>query len=216
MSLSLIELLYPPKCIFCEAVTEDGYICSSCEKSLPWTGKNSCVTKGDFFVRCVSPLHYKDNVRNAIHRYKFRHYESYGKHFAELIYDCVTENIPQKPDLITFVPLSFRRRLSRGYNQSQLMAEHIARLSGIPLYPVLRKTKHTTAQSLLDDASKRKANISGAYKVRRNTDITGLNILLIDDVVTTGSTLSECSRMLLMAGADAVYCATLAKAGKHN
>lgn len=78
---------------------------------------------------------------------------------------------------------------------------------------MLKKTRDTKAQSTLKDKSQRRANITGAYKLMSGIDIKGLNILLVDDVVTTGSTLSECAKILLLGGAERVYCATLAKAG---
>lgn len=210
----ILDLFFPRKCVFCGKVLDgdNKYICDDCQKTLPWTTEASCKTTGDFFVRCVSPLRYDSVVRQAIHKYKFKRMEPYAMCFGELIAQCVTDNIAQKPDLITFVPLSLPRRLQRGYNQSRLIAEQVAIRTGVPIYPVLRRIRHTSAQSRIKEPAVRKANVSGAFRVN-NTDITGLKILLIDDVVTTGSTLSECSRMLLMAGADSVYCATLAKAG---
>ena len=78
---------------------------------------------------------------------------------------------------------------------------------------MLKKIRDTKAQSTLKDKSQRRANIAGAYALTSGMDIKGLSILLIDDVVTTGSTLSECAKMLLLGGAERIYCATVAKAG---
>ena len=81
------------------------------------------------------------------------------------------------------------------------------------MWGMLKKIRDTKAQSTLKDKSQRRANIAGAYTLARGIDVSGLNILLIDDVVTTGSTISECAKMLLMGGAERIYCATVAKAG---
>ena len=215
---TFLDILFPPKCVFCGKLTdpltdENKFLCSGCASVLPWTTKASGVTNGSFFVKCVSPLFYRGVVRDSIHRFKFGKQESNAGLYGMMIAACLVQHPDIKFDLITWVPLSRRRFWQRGFNQAQSIAESVALCTGTPLWKTLKKTRHTAAQSSLKDSARRRANIAGAYAVIDSVNVSGLSLLLIDDVVTTSSTLSECSRMLLMAGAEKVYCATLAKAG---
>ena len=104
------------------------------------------------------------------------------------------------------------RRRERGFDQSERLCMVIARELGLPVERLLQKTRHTKRQSELNDASMRAANASGAYSVVDPAKVAGRRILLIDDIVTTGATLAECSRVLRTAGAESVVCAVLAAA----
>ena len=114
-------------------------------------------------------------------------------------------------DLVTWVPLSRRRLRERGYDQARLLAKATAKELGLPLTPTLHKQRNTQPQSGTGDAAKRRANITGAYRMKRGADVAGKRVLLIDDIVTTGATLSECARVLGKAGAEQVVCATVAR-----
>lgn len=208
----ILDLLYPPKCIFCGTLlrSSNNLICEKCKKELPFT-KNGGILKGNFFTSCVSPLYYEDDVREALLRYKFYRATGYAEPFAELIADCVTEYIDGQVDMISWVPLSRKRLRQRGYDQARLLAEAVSKRMGIPCVSVLNKKRHTAPQSRTGSAEKRRSNISGAYTVNNPEIVRGKNILLIDDIVTTGSTFSECSRTLGMSGANRVYCAAVAR-----
>ena len=211
----ILDLLYPPKCTFCRELREDLVqgICLKCKKDLPYT-KNGGSLKGNFFTACVSPLYYEDDVREAMLRYKFYGLTSYSSSFGVLIASCADEYIDRQVDIISWVPLSRRRLRHRGYDQAQLIAEQVAVRLGLPCRPLLRKVRHTKKQSKTGSADKRKANVSGAYAVIDGQDVSGKTILLIDDIVTTGATFSECARTLGMAGAERVYCAAVARKRK--
>ena len=214
----LIELAFPPKCLFCHKLlwSDDGdgdFICSSCRNDLPRTTVANSVTVTDFATKCVSPLFYRNYVRDSVHRFKFYHCRFYSIPYAHLIKECLENHPDIKFDYITWVPLSRKRYRKRGYDQAQALAEALAHTLNTPLWGMLQKTRDTKAQSTLKDKSQRRANIAGAYKLSRGIDIKGMSILLVDDVVTTGSTLSECAKVLLLAGAERIYCATVAKAG---
>lgn len=211
----LLDFLYPPKCAFCRKLIPAGAdgICPECKKSLPFT-KSGDQVHGNFFTVCVAPLYYEDEVRDALLRYKFHQQASYCTAFGGLIADCVSERLTEPIDLVSWVPLSRKRLRKRGYDQAKLLAEEVAKQLDLPCRPVLKKVVNTAPQSRTGSAEKRKANISGAYIVPENQNLEDLTILLIDDIVTTGSTLSECSRMLGMAGVKRVYCAAAAQ--KHR
>ncbi|MFL6538639.1 MAG: ComF family protein [Chthoniobacterales bacterium] len=114
-------------------------------------------------------------------------------------------------DLVVAVPLHSARQRERGFNQAALLAELLARETGLRLHDVLERIRYTTTQTAYDRAE-RMRNLEGAFRLRRGADVQGLRVLLIDDVLTTGSTLSECARVLKAAGAVSVHAATAARA----
>ena len=206
------ELLFPWKCVFCDCVLENADICSDCEKNLPYTKGDSIYQKFPFVEKCVTPLYYKDKVRESIHRYKFNGCPAYFVRYGAIMAECVENNLDCGGiDVISWIPLSRKRQHSRGYNQSELIAREIGRLVGLPCAATLKKIKNNKPQSGTRDAKQRSENVAGVYQVIDGVDIKGKYILLVDDVVTTGSTLSEAARMLKKAGAKAVYCAALAR-----
>ena len=126
---------------------------------------------------------------------------------------CIADHGLDTFDLICWAPVSKKRRRKRGYDQGELLAREAAKQLGRECVPLLKKVRDTPAQSGLKDPSARRANVMGAYQAVEPALVVGKRILLVDDVVTTGETLSECASTLLMAGAEEVFCVTLAKAG---
>jgi len=208
----LLDILFPPKCVFCRRLLDRGenIICPKCRKELPYT-ENGGILKGNFFTSCVSPLYYENDVREALLRFKFSQMTAYAQPFGKLLSECAEEYIEEQVDIISWVPLSKKRLRKRGYDQAKLLAEAVSKELGIPCVPVLQKKRDTAPQSRTGGAEKRKRNIAGAYEVIDKNRIDGKTILLIDDIVTTGSTLAECARTLGRGGADKVYCATVAR-----
>lgn len=211
---NILDIFFPPKCVFCGKPLQKGSegICSKCAGSLPFTKDGQISQKGDFFDECVSPLRYEDDVRRSILRFKFKGATAYTDIYGALLADCIKKNLSGRYDLITWVPLSSKRAKDRGYDQAMLLALAAALELDDVAVETLVKNVHVQAQSSLTDKEARKANISGVFVVRDRELIAGRRILLIDDIVTTGSTLSECARTLLLAGAESVVCATLARA----
>jgi ComF family protein len=186
-------------------------MCPDCEKTLPYTSGADIKQKIPFAASAVAPLYYEKNVRQSLLRYKFGGCPGYADTYAALLADCVGENLQGEYDLVSWVPLSTRRLRSRGYDQARLLAEKTARILGADCTRLLKKTRNTRAQSATGSAEKRRANIAGAYVVTEPDLVNGKNILLFDDIITTGSTLSECARMLGMAGAGKVSAAAVAR-----
>lgn len=208
----LKDLIFPPRCVLCRGFIsrKANGICSKCAKTLPWLYESARHSDGEFFDDCVSPLKYEDNVRSAILRYKFSGKRVYSPVFGRLLCSCIGEEYPDQFDVITWVPISRKRLRKRGYDQSQLLAEYAAGVFGLPCMKLLNKNRDNPAQSSIRTAAERKGNVLGVYD-KVGEDIAGKRILLVDDIVTTGSTLGEAARILAMAGADTVLCATLAK-----
>ena len=210
----LLDLLFPPKCPFCQSILETPAdpVCPACQKSLPWLVGRAGERKVDFTQGCCSPLAYRGAVREAIHRYKFSGVRAYARPFGLLMAQCVQDRPEMAANLVTWAPLSRKRRRERGYDQGELLARAMAKRLGLPAVPTLVKARHTQPQSGLDSAEARRANALGAYALLPGADVAGRHVLLADDVVTPGATLSECARTLLEAGAAEVWCVTLAQA----
>lgn len=210
----ILDLLFPPRCVFCSDVLTrvgDG-ICENCQKELPWIVGQTAEQKFEFISLCASPLWYQGVVRESIHRYKFSNRSMYAKPYGRLVAQCITDHLSGKYDLITWVPLSGKSLKKRGYDQAMLLAMAASLELNDVAVETLRKKRNTDAQSSLKEESERRANVLGAYEIVDPVLVQGKRILLIDDVVTTGSTLSECARILRTHGASDVVCTTLCRA----
>ena len=210
----LADLIFPPKCPFCGKVKtqSDAPCCDDCAKNLPFLRGDAALRKGNYFEVCVSPLQYEDKVRKAILKFKFSGKTDYAEHFGKLMAACVAEHLTGRYDMITWVPLSVERKRTRGYDQAMLLACAMAlELSDVAV-EALVKIKDVVAQSTLKNAEERRENIDGVFDCYDPELIAGRRILLIDDIITTGVTLAECARVLLMGGAESVVCATIASA----
>ena len=209
---SIMNLFFPPKCAFCGRIlgSVDDAWCSKCTEELPFTLLHG-RQEGDYYDFCISPLYYKDTVRKSILRYKFKGAAAYADVYGKVLAECIRENPDIGYDVISWVPLSSKRKRSRGYDQAMLLALATALQLDDVAIETLRKTRDVRAQSELSDRDERNENISGVYEATDVELIEGKCVLLIDDIVTTGSTLSECARVLLDAGAKRVVCASLAR-----
>ena len=209
----LLDLFFPPRCAFCRRTGVHG-VCADCERTLPYAKVQLCEGAG--FGRCASPLLYEDAVRESLLRFKFHGAQSAAEGYGELLARCAAEELGGQFDTVTWVPVSKKRRRVRGYDQSELLARVIAKKLSLPLVPALQKHAERGPQSQLKDAAQRRSNASGAFSVLSGADVSGKTLLLIDDIVTTGATLSECCRVLKDAGAARVDCAAFASPRNEN
>ena len=208
----VLDLIFPPKCPFCGRLVErNTLLCGDCQRELPWLVGPVCRKPVELTGGCVAVFRYQDRVREAVHAYKFRGRSGRAYCFGTLIAQQVADQ-DLAFDLITWPPLSKKRLRQRGYDQAELLARRAGEVLEAPVVSTLHKS-HRPAQSGLEDPACRRANLLGAYTVPDPAAVAGKRVLLIDDVVTTGSTLSECAKMLELAGAQAVVCAALARAG---
>lgn len=202
----LKDLVYPRKCVFCHRILTDqpGIVCPKCEKTLPPAPEVS--GRGEFYKRAVGVYAYTGFVPDAVVRYKFSGCAFYSELFGKRMADVIGEKLEGKYDLITFVPIARLRRISRGYDQSELLANVIGRELNQPVLRTVVKKKNTGRQSRIHGIAERKANIQNAFRPYHPEKWAGKRLLLIDDVLTTGATVSEVSRVLLMHGAAEVSC----------
>ena len=210
--LNLLKLIYPDVCAFCNKIQKES-LCKKCEEKIKKYKKDIVIrSKNNYFEELISIFKYEVLIREKIIQYKFQDKSYIYNTFAKIILKnekvC---GLLKKYDIIIPVPIHRKRKLQRGYNQTQLIAKEIAKNIDIKLCDdVLVKSKNTIAQSKLNK-NKRKQNIKNAFKVLNLEKIQGKNILLFDDIFTTGSTVNECSKILKKAGAKTVGVLTIAK-----
>ena len=222
----VLSLFYPKRCIFCnEIVSPFSHICNDCDETLPKIDseicmlcgalKSDCVCKGrhgNFYDGVVAPLYYEGDVKRCIHGFKFYderlNYEGLGDMMTKALYRYYADI---DFDYITCIPIRKTNLKKRGYNQSRLLAKRVSDNTGIVLADdMLVKIYDTPSQRGVTELE-RKGNVAGVFDVNvEKYDVTDKNILIADDVKTTGTTLSECGKMLYLAGANKVYCLTAA------
>ena len=207
----ILDLLYPRKCVLCTALLSrsETDLCRRCRMSTERISHP--IVRGKFFSCCYSVYYYKKDVASAVKRMKFSGKDCYGQAFGRLLALRLLEE-KVTADLITWVPVSRRRRRQRGYDQGEEIARAVGKELGIPTARLLRKTRHTLAQARLEDRAQRRANVANAFAPVDPEKIQGKKLILIDDVITSGATLSECSKVLRAAGAETVVCGTFAAA----
>lgn len=206
------NFLFPPKCILCRKLLTNRQtdLCPECRKSAPESF--SAKRKIPFVAGWTAIWYYRDDVRRSIHRFKFYHHRHYAKSYGRLLGMKLLKEYPDGFDLLTWVPTGFFRKLGRGYDQSRLLARAVAKELGCQSISLLKKVRNTPPQSRIRETARRQANVSGAYMVINPTIVNGKRILLLDDVITTGSTCQECARVLMTAGAKEIFCAAVATA----
>jgi len=230
---SFINLFYPLHCAVCKKIlgSENEFgvcdfcrgqirqnprpYCGICGRSLKDNEKlcAECRRSKFYFTRAHSAYLYEGVIKELIHKFKYNKKLYLSGMLSSLMADFIKADlrILDGIDAITYVPLSSHRLRTRGFNQAKVLASHLAREFGLPLSDTLKKLRSTRNQNELsrDD---RLVNLRGSFRMIGNADILkGQRVLLIDDVMTTGATLDECSKTLLGGGACEVSCLTLAR-----
>jgi ComF family protein len=229
----LVSLFYPPFCAVCKrAVEPDERLCPGCAEKAPRirppfcakcsqpfsgaiTGSFTCANCANrvlHFEAAVSAYRSRGVVRELVHSFK------YGRqiHLRHLLGHWLAETqadsrlAGRRFDLAVPVPLHPARQRERGFNQAELLAGALHRSCGLRVGNVLQRTRYTATQTLFD-RSERMENLKGAFRLRRGGNVQDLRMLLVDDVLTTGSTLSECASVLHEAGALSVHAVTVAR-----
>ena len=217
MSLTkrLAELLFPPKCVLCGRLLEKDELdlCHSCRIDSPECPVSR--TKLPFTDSWVAIWHYEGLVRRSLILYKFRNRRHYVNCYGRLLAMKLQREHPEGFDILTWVPISSLRKLRRGFDQLELLANAVGRELGMEPVPLLKKRRHNRPQSGIVGDAHRRANVLGVYKTVNPEQIPGKRILLLDDIITTGATVGECARVLLTAGAKEVHCGVVASA-RHD
>lgn len=211
MIAGILDLLFPPRCAFCGGLMEraGSGVCPDCKKSLPYAGEGDALRMVNGYPS-VRAFYYEAMVEQGVHALKFGKAAWRANVFGRYIAQAAAEYLGGRFDAVTYVPVSWQRNAARGFDQARLLAQAAAKEWDAKAEPTLRKIRHNRPQSTLDDPRRRQANAAGAYRPLPWARIAGRRFLLIDDVITTGSTMSACAGTLLEAGAASVVCASLA------
>lgn len=222
--------VFPKRCDLCGEVIEldktrcdackklkfiDGKICKKCGREV-----ENCTCSRDnfspYYKSFCAPYYFEDSAVYAVHRLKSGGYSQLAIAMAKSIKSAVDLRFDGVSfDLVTFVPMSFYRKRVRGYNQSELLAKELAGLMNTEFDGLLYKNRHTRSQRK-SSAKQRRANLYGAFSLKQGKNVSGKTILIVDDVKTTGSTLSELAFTLKDAGAEAVYATAFTVTNKHK
>ena len=210
------NFFFPPKCVLCKTLLKEteSDLCRNCRENAPECGSHKI--KLSFLAQWTGVWYYKENVRQSILRYKFYGKRNYASAYGRILAMKLLKEGWEDTDVLTWAPISRQRKFRRGYDQVELMAKVAAEELGLELIPTLKKIRHTKPQSVMGDAAHRRANVLGAYEVIDPALVKNQRVLLLDDIVTTGATASECARVLLTAGAKEVKLATLAVASHET
>lgn len=223
--LDLAGILFPRRCPVCQEVVEDAgeRVCCICRTRLPYVREPSCrkcgkpllqeereycwdcSRKRHCYRKGKAPFLYDEVMRRSIAAFKYRGRREYAAFYAEeIVRRCSGTMRFWKAEVLVPIPLHSSRRRRRGFNQAELLARELSRRTGIPVDPtLLRRVKKTRAQKELND-QERLSNLKDAFSVRKGM-IPYKNIILVDDIYTTGSTIDAAARILLENGAQTVY-----------
>lgn len=211
---ALLDMIFPPRCVFCNEILLPGAkVCKKCAKEIIQINHVKCIVlpASGKAISCVSPFAYENKIRQSILQFKFHGHRNFAGIYAEKMAELVQKQFPEISfDFITSVPISSERRKIRGYNQSELLARSVSQCLSVPYDDCLVKIKNNREQHKLSEKERFK-NVLGVYQVENAEKISGKSVLLVDDIVTTGATLSACAAMLYQNGAKFVACATVAE-----
>lgn len=225
----LLWLAFTNHCPYCGSLLgKDEKLCKNCLENLPVIKGERCTFCGAGKDRCsckkhrlkydgvIAPFYYEDGVCECIRRLKFRGKDFAAYTLAKDMAECVEKEYGGIGfDFITFVPFSLRQKAQRPYNQSELLAQELSSFTKIPLKNCLVKLYDSSTQHETEK-NRRRGNVFGIYDVKNGADVRNKTVLLVDDIKTTGATLSECAVILKIRGAKAVYCVTAAVSAKKK
>jgi len=236
---SVLDLVFPRACLYCENSLKGGgdFLCRLCQNEIIFIDPpycHGCGIPADisynfptenfecalcrnnsfFFDRARSLGPYDAALKKLIYHFKFRKQPGVMKDIAPFMADYFDRQEESWEGFyVVPVPLFFRRMKERTFDQSFLIAREVAKVLNLPLANgLLRRVRDTESQALMKTKVERAKNIRGAFGVDRPDRVAGLNILLVDDVMTTGATVNEAAKMLKRAGAGQIHVFTLARA----
>lgn len=240
-----LDFVFPAECVYCHNVLNDDRVtifCQSCWSKIPLISGPVCPKCGSpytseavlrhtphficgecrnmlpHFDRAFAPTFYEQVLREAVHQFKFHHKRGLGRHLAQLMIRHLPADIDiSQYHLILPVPLHKSRQRQRGYNQAAILAKYLSRHYQIPLMAnALIRVRHTESQTQLKRRKARQQNVNKAFDVKMPSLLHAKQVILVDDVMTTGATVNECAKTLKKAGVKFVLVLTLSRAGVRS
>lgn len=221
----ILDLVFPKFCLSCHK--EADWLCGSCKEQIIQVKTQICPncarvsSQGKYCPKCrkghsltgilVSTYFEEGPVRELIHNFKYNHVLEIGDFLGEIMVQTLKENLAISSDfIITAVPLHWLRKSSRGYNQSEILGQMVAKKLKLPYQNLLIKKRKTERQVGLK-GKERRENLQNIFALIEGENIVGKTIILVDDITTTGTTLNECAKVLKENGAKRVWGLVLAK-----
>lgn len=215
--------VFPRRCSYCgKVIVPERQICEDCESNLPRITAPICLLCGHAKTDCTckqkkhkykaicAPFYYEDAIVQAIHRLKFENKDFLAESFTSDMAACVRREYADIMfDTVTFVPFTKRQMRLREWNPSETLAKALAEQLNLSSEALLVKLYETKTQHTLA-SSARTGNVFGVFETADPNAVAGKTVLLVDDIKTTGATLHECAKMLMLADAKAVYACTFA------
>lgn len=220
----IVNLVYPRRCPVCDDLVPMGQelICRECKEKIRYIGSPRCRKCGKqlydenviFCNDCEKRKHFYDNgyalydyrsMKSSIYRFKYSKRSEYAQYYAKDMYDHLTQEISRmEADALIPIPLHKTRQNKRGYNQAEVLAQELSKLTGIPCYSnLIKRVKNTVPQKELDTCE-RQNNLKKAFLI--HSDVVKLNkTIVVDDIYTTGSTVDAVARELRQHGVGKVY-----------
>ncbi|MCL2353301.1 MAG: ComF family protein [Defluviitaleaceae bacterium] len=197
----LHKSIFPNKCLFCQKALVDkaDFACGECMEA--YQVKELWITYIEGISQVFVPFSYVGDVRHSVFRFKYGMERSLATKMSAAAFKSFGDVVAG--DCIIPVPLHHKRLKERGYNQSTLLAMELSALFGVPAVDGLERVKETEKLFGLS-RDKRLETLAGAMAVRDGWDVCGKHIVLVDDILTTGSTAQQCAKVLLEAGAKQV------------
>lgn len=221
----VLDFLFPNRCPFCGGfIPYNVLCCEECFSEILWADGNICRKCGKpkrpdclcketpEYSLCASAAYYSGIVKEGIYSLKFKNNLNAAAIFGRALRDELSEmDVLFSIDLAVPVPMSPRQKRTRGYNQAEELAKHLTEGTNIPVRTDLIQRRFSkTAQHTLSEEDRKREAGKIYYTKLNGTPLSGMTVLLIDDVLTTGSTLNACSELLLQLGAERVICAAAA------
>ena len=201
----MLECFFPPHCVFCDCVLSSGQIiCKHCSETVSETfWQRDFLLLSKYSFSCTALYDYTSEVRSALIRFKFQDETILKEYFGEKLSERMRK-ISFKPDIVTSVPISKKRKRRRGYNQSELLARELSKNLEVPYQELLFKVRDNVPQHELSEQD-RLENVKDVYCTKNDEEILGKKILLVDDILTTGATMCSAGQTLFCAGAKDVF-----------
>jgi len=237
---TILDLLFPEEgiCFLCEKYDEyigDDHICSECKEQIKYIDNHickicgkplesgyipdrcpDCIKHPHFFTTAVAAVEYEGLIKKSIYKYKYGNKAYMYKAFGHLMVQAIIDKDIKGFEVIVPVPLHRAKRAERGFNQSELLAKYISEKLDVPIdFKNLKRIKKTSVQNKLHRLQ-RQQNIKDAFIVKNSNAFKDRVVLLVDDILTTGATADECSKMILENGANKVFVLSIATGRNTN
>jgi ComF family protein len=235
---AILDLLYPPVCLECQTPLDNPanqFFCKKCWSNVEYIGDNICLTCGVPIAdisslqtgkcencRLSKPAYdslrsvakYEGAIRTAVHSLKFKYKTKLAPFLGEMLLNFYRENYQQGQfDMIVPIPLHWLKKWMREFNQSELLSNYVGSEIGCPVESkILKRKRYTKPQSRIKGRRAKFKNIYNAFKVKDPSKVQSKKIFVIDDIMTTGVTVNEASRVLKEAGAAEVHALVLTRA----